>query len=279
MVGKEKNNVFVFYRGRVTKVAPECLRKASVAEQMSWDISTKEKALFEKALDVKDLACEESMLDKSYGSLDTEMPDTAAEPPPLEGEDSPPVIDEDDGSPVSEAPIDPEASREVESDQLRRSLTTKRSRKLGRVPELSFEEKEEMESRLKKARANVSELVHDAFLVKSARSQEKRWHGLNGREKLLFLSKQWNAWQENAATTVIPPAEAKVIWRTLRKQGLQDRVMQSRFVLVDKNEGKSTAECSHCGSWIRRSRCVRYTRRLTNRLSRCHQCPAGCQCQ
>ena len=32
------------------------------------------------------------------------------------------------------------------------------------------------------------------------------------------------------------------IWRTLRKQGLQDRVMQSRFVLVDKNEGKSTAE-------------------------------------
>ena len=39
-----------------------------------------------------------------------------------------------------------------------------------------------------------------------------------------------------------PPAEAKVIWRTLRKQGLQDRVMQSRFVLVDKSEGRSTAE-------------------------------------
>ena len=33
VVGKEKNNVFVSYRGRVTKVAPECLRKASVAEQ------------------------------------------------------------------------------------------------------------------------------------------------------------------------------------------------------------------------------------------------------
>ena len=51
VVGKEKNNVFVSYRGRVTKVAPECLRKASVAEQMSWDITTKEKALFETALD------------------------------------------------------------------------------------------------------------------------------------------------------------------------------------------------------------------------------------
>ena len=113
------------------------------------------------------------------------------------------------------------------------------------MPELSLEEKEEMDSRLKKARANVSELLHDAFLVKAGRSKEKQWHGLNGREKLLFLeavSKQWNAWQENAAATVIPPAEARVIWRTLRKQGLQERVMQSRFVLVDKNEGKSTAE-------------------------------------
>ena len=29
----KKNNVFVSHRGRVTKVAPECLRKASAAEQ------------------------------------------------------------------------------------------------------------------------------------------------------------------------------------------------------------------------------------------------------
>ena len=110
----------------------------------------------------------------------------AAEPPALEGEDSPPVIDDDDGSPVSDAPIDKdedpklgerqveqpglviEESREIESDQLRRRLTTKQSRKLGRVPELSLEEKDEVESRLKKARANVSELLHDVFLVKSA---------------------------------------------------------------------------------------------------------------
>ena len=96
------------------------------------------------------------------------------------------MIDDDDGSPVSEAPIDEdedpklgerqveqpglviEESRELESDQLRRRLATKQSRKLGRVPELSREQKEEMESRLKKVRANVSELLHDAFLVKSA---------------------------------------------------------------------------------------------------------------
>ena len=64
-------------------------------------------------------------------------------------------------------------------------------------------------------------------------------------QKLPFLeavSKQWNAWQENAAAAVIPPAEAKVIWRKLRKQGLQDRVIQSRFVHGDKSEGNSTAE-------------------------------------
>ena len=72
-----------------------------------------------------------------------------------------------------------------------------------------------------------------------------------GGEKLLFLeavSKQWNAWQEHAAATVIPPAEANVIWRTLRKQGLQDRVMQSRFVLVDKTKVKAQLRIL----WIRR---------------------------
>ena len=89
---------------------------------------------------------------------------------------------------------------------------------------------------------NVSELRHDAFLAKAARSKEKQLHGPNGSEKLVFLeavSKHWNAWQENAAATVIPPTEAKVIWRTLTKQGLQHRVLQSRFLLVDKIEGKA----------------------------------------
>ena len=90
----------------------------------------------------------------------------------------------------------------------------------------------------------MSELLH-CVSREAAGSKERRWHGLNGREKLLFLeavSKQGNAWQENAAAAVIPPAEAKVIWHTLRKQGLQDRVLQLRFVLVDKNEGRSTAD-------------------------------------
>ena len=130
-----------------------------------------------------------------------------------------------------------EESRNIERDQLRRRLTSKQSRRIERLPELSLEKEEGMESRLKKARVNVSELLHDAFLAKAARSKEKQWHGLIGLGKLLFLgavSKQWHAWQENAAATVIPPEEAKVIWCTLKKQGLQDYVLQSRFVLVDK---------------------------------------------
>ena len=53
------------------------------------------------------------------------------------------------------------------------ALTSKRPWRVERRPELSPEEEEEMESRLKKARVNVSELVHDAFLVKTARSKEK----------------------------------------------------------------------------------------------------------
>ena len=80
VVGKEKNNVFVSSRGRVTKVTPECLRKASVAEQMSWDITTKEKALFEMTLDEENTRGEEPLLDESGEFHESETPDTMARP-------------------------------------------------------------------------------------------------------------------------------------------------------------------------------------------------------
>ena len=53
------------------------------------------------------------------GSPDAEMPDLAAEQPTLEGEDSPPVFGDVEGSPVSEAPINEdedlnEGERQVE---------------------------------------------------------------------------------------------------------------------------------------------------------------------
>ena len=78
--------MFVSYRSRVTKVAPECLRKASVAEQMSWDITTKEKALIESALDKENFSWEERLLDDSGDFLDAEMPRTAVKSPNLEEE-------------------------------------------------------------------------------------------------------------------------------------------------------------------------------------------------
>ena len=142
------------------------------------------------------------------------------------------VISSKDETQVEELDPVTEESRDVPREPLRlpqRRLTSKQ-------PPPSADQEVGMESKSKRARVNVSELLHDAFVARAARSKEKHWH-VNGREKLLFLeavSKQWNAWQDKAAATVIPPAEAKVIWGTLRKQGLQDRVMQSRFVLVDK---------------------------------------------
>ena len=50
-----------------------------VAESMSWDITTKEKTLFEIALDGENLSWEEPMLDESGAFLDAEMPDTVSE--------------------------------------------------------------------------------------------------------------------------------------------------------------------------------------------------------
>ena len=105
-------------------------------------------------------------------------------------------------------------SRENVHDQLRRRVTSERPQSIQYEPEPSRDKGGRNESSSKKASANVSELFHDAFLVKAARSNEKQCHGLDGHEKLLFfeaVSKQWNAWQENAAATVKNPADEKVM--------------------------------------------------------------------
>ena len=72
--------MFVSYRRRVTKVAPECFRKGSVAEQMSWDITTKEEAMLETALDKENLSWEAPFLDESGEFHESETPDTTARP-------------------------------------------------------------------------------------------------------------------------------------------------------------------------------------------------------
>ena len=70
-----------------------------MAEQISWDITTKEKDLFEKALDGENLSWKELLLES--GEIpETEEPDIAERPPNLEEEANSP-LSEDDGSPVS----------------------------------------------------------------------------------------------------------------------------------------------------------------------------------
>ena len=104
---------------------------------------------------------------------------------------------------VEEPDLVTEESRDVVREPLRLPQRRLRSKQL--PP--SIESEEGVESKSKAARVNVSELLHDAFLAKATRFKEKQWHGLNGREKLLFLeAKQWNARQENGAATEIPPA-------------------------------------------------------------------------
>ena len=55
--------MLVSYRGRVTEVAPACLRKVSAGEQMSSETTTKEKGLFESALNEEKLSWEEPLLE------------------------------------------------------------------------------------------------------------------------------------------------------------------------------------------------------------------------
>ena len=61
---------------------------------MSWDITTKEKALFEKALDKENLSWEEPLLDESGEFHESETPHTLATPLNLEEEVNSPMNDD-----------------------------------------------------------------------------------------------------------------------------------------------------------------------------------------
>ena len=97
----------------------------------------------------------------------------------------------------------------------------------------------------KRARGDLTELIAESFLAKAARSKEVKWKRMSGREQIAFrqaVAKQWAAWLENDAVDVIAPNEADSIRSVLRKKGQSNRVMQSRFVFVDKHAGKSTTD-------------------------------------
>ena len=62
-VVRESNNVFVSYRGRVTRVFPERSSQAMVAEHMSWDIALAVKPLCVNALKDEVRVREEPLFD------------------------------------------------------------------------------------------------------------------------------------------------------------------------------------------------------------------------
>ena len=122
------------------------------------------------------------------------------------------------------------------------------NRRLDGLPPLAAERAMERaleEPAAKRPRDDLAGLISQAFVAKAAKTKELRWKSMAGRDQLLFreaVGKQWAAWLENGAAEVIAPSEAQEIRNTLRKKGLMGRVLQSRFVFVDKNAGKSTTE-------------------------------------
>ena len=109
----------------------------------------------------------------------------------------PPVAEKHDHSEDETQVEEPDSVTEESRDVVREPLRLPQRRLRSMQPPYSVEPEEGEESKSKKGHASsVSELLHDALLAEAARSKEKQWHGLNGRERLLFFeaaSKQWIA--------------------------------------------------------------------------------------
>ena len=154
----------------MTKVAPERLRKASVAEhmKMSWDITTKEKALFEMTLDNDNLSWKEPLLDKSGEFHESETPDTMARPQNLEEEvnsqmnddgylpfSEPPVPRKDDHSEDETQVEEPDPVTEESRDVVREPSRLPQCRRKSKQPPSSEEAEEGVESKSKKGHASM----------------------------------------------------------------------------------------------------------------------------
>ena len=94
----------------------------------------KEKALFESALDNKDLSGKEPLLDETGEFLNAEMPDTVAEPPILEKEVNSPMNDDDDPLFSELSVAENEDHSEDETPAVERDPITEESRDVLREP-------------------------------------------------------------------------------------------------------------------------------------------------
>ena len=135
--------------------------------------------MFETALDKEHLSWEEPLLDESSEFQESEKPDTMARSQNLEEEVNSPVNDDGDlpfSEPVAEKDDHSEDETQVEEPD---PVTTKESRGVVREPSrlpqrrlgskqphlLLLNWRKEVVSKSKRARVNVSELLHDAFLA------------------------------------------------------------------------------------------------------------------
>ena len=101
---------------------------------MSWDITTKEKALFEMALDKEDLSWEEPLLDESGEFHESETPEMMSRPMNLEEEVNSPMND-DGALPFSEPSVaekDDHSEDETQVEEL--DPVTEESRDVVREP-------------------------------------------------------------------------------------------------------------------------------------------------
>ena len=83
-------------------------------------------------------------------------------------------------------------------------------------------------------------------LTTAAHGRELRWSEMDEDTRQAFrvaAADQWNKWLENEAVTVLNPEESRAVEQELEMKGELERIMNPRFILVDKNSKLRSPEC------------------------------------
>ena len=89
------------------------------------------------------------------------------------------------------------------------------------------------------------ESSYEAALAQRTARRELTWSHMDEAKRELYRAaaqKQWQLWLDNQAVRVLSPAETAQKRRELCGRGEEDRVLQLRFVLTDKNDGHRSAD-------------------------------------
>ena len=83
-------------------------------------------------------------------------------------------------------------------------------------------------------------------LTTAAQGRELRWSEMNEetrQEFRLAADDQWKKWLENEAVMVLGLDESRAVEQELERKGELERIMNPRFILVDKNAKLRSPEC------------------------------------